>query len=120
MLDYNDLLVAVRQACVSMIQTMQLSTFEYGTVIRTEPLQIQCDQKKILTETQLVLTRNVTDYESELSVNWDTETTSEHSHEIEGKKKVTIHNALRNGDKVVLMKQHGGQKYLVIDRVVKI
>jgi hypothetical protein len=32
---------------------------------------------------------------------------------------MTIHNALKVGDEVILLKKKGGQKYLVLDRVVK-
>ena len=127
MFDYNDLLVAVRQACISMMQTMQLSTFVYGTVMSVAPLKIQVEQKIILTKAQLVLTRNVTDFETEVTVDWTTEnksggsgdsTFSSHNHAVKGKKKITVHNALQVGEKVVLLKQHGGQKYLVLDRAV--
>lgn len=129
MFDYNDLLVAVRQSCMTMMQTMQLSTFEYGTVTSVSPLRIQVEQKKTLTKAQLVLTRNVTDFETEITVDWTTgnrsggsgdSAFSSHNHDIDGKKKIKVHNALKVGDKVVLMKQHGGQKYLVVDRVVKV
>lgn len=129
MLDYNDLLATVRQSCVNTMQAMQLSSFEFGTVISISPLQIQAEQKKTLTKAQLVLTRNVTDFETEITVDWKTENKSggsgdssfsSHNHDIKGKKKILIHNALKTGDKVILMKQHGGQKYLVIDRVVNL
>jgi hypothetical protein len=45
--------------------------------------------------------------------------TDTHNHSTVGRKSIIIHNALKIGDEVVLMKQKGGQKYLVIDRVVK-
>jgi hypothetical protein len=114
---------------MTMMQTMQLSTFEVGTVTSISPLKIQVEQKKTLTKVQLVLTRNVTDFETEVTVDWKTESKSggsgdsafsSHNHDVKGKKKIKIHNALKVGDKVVLLKQHGGQKYLVVDRVVKV
>ena len=129
MFDYNDLLNSVRQSCMTMMQTMQLSTFEFGTVTSVSPLQIQAEQKKTLSKAQLVLTRNVSDFETEVTVDWTSENKSggsgessfsSHNHAIKGKKKITVHNALKVGDKVVLMKQHGGQKYLVVDRVVNL
>ncbi len=40
-----------------------------------------------------------------------------HDHNITGKKSLTIHNALKNGDKVILIRQHGGQKYVVLDKI---
>lgn len=40
-----------------------------------------------------------------------------HKHNISGRKSMTIHNALVNGDKVILIQQQGGQKFIVIDKV---
>lgn len=40
-----------------------------------------------------------------------------HAHEISGRKSLTIHNALKSGDKVILIRQHGGQKYVVLDKI---
>ena len=131
MFDYNDLVIAMKQSCKDMLNTMQLSTFEYGTVISSSPLKIQLEQKKTLTKAQLVLTRNVTDFETEVTVDWKTEETEntsavtgsmgefeKHLHGVRGRKKILIHNALQVGEKVVLIKQQGGQSYLVVDRVV--
>ncbi len=40
-----------------------------------------------------------------------------HNHNIDGTKLLTIHNALKSGDKVILIRQHGGQKYVVLDKI---
>ena len=106
----------------------QPSDYCLGQVIGENPLKISVEQKMTLGELQLVLTRNVTDFTTTMTVNWETEDKSggsgessfaSHNHPIVGEKQVTIHNALKVGDKVVLLKQKGGQKYLVLDRVVK-
>jgi len=34
------------------------------------------------------------------------------------RKKYTVHNQLKNGDKVILFRQQGGQKFVVLDKVV--
>jgi hypothetical protein len=41
-----------------------------------------------------------------------------HSHKVKGRMTVTVHNALKKGEKVLLMMEDGGQTYYVIDRVV--
>jgi hypothetical protein len=85
------------------------------------------EQKLILTPAQLVLTRNVTDFKTKVTIDWNTENKSggsgesafeSHNHSIVGTKEITVHNSLAVGDKVVLLQKKGGQKYLVIDRVV--
>lgn len=44
---------------------------------------------------------------------------SEHRHEIKNKKKMIVHNKLKVGEKVLLLKAYGGQKYVVWDRLSK-
>lgn len=92
----------------------------FGKVVNKSPLQVHVDQKITLGSAQLVLTRNVTDYETEVTMNWTTEKSvePEHNHEVKGKKKIKIHNSLKVGDEVVLLRQQGGQKYIIMDKVV--
>ena len=40
-----------------------------------------------------------------------------HKHSISGTKSITVHNALVTGDKVTLIQQSGGQKFVVLDKV---
>ena len=41
-----------------------------------------------------------------------------HAHSITGRKKIIIHNGLKIDDEVLLLRMQGGQKYIVIDKVV--
>ena len=84
----------------------------------------------VLSEAQLVLTRNVTDFDTMVTVNWESEddralhqhsisltdsandqitgkterADAKHSHELTGQKQITIHNALETGDEVILIR----------------
>lgn len=145
MLDANDLLNSIKKASTEAIDAGQPADFCFGKVTSTAPLQILVEQKMTLGAAQLVLTRNVTDFSTVVTVEWETEKeleafetlkidekdsgedeikfdikgeALEHSHKITGEKIITIHNALQIGDEVILLKRKGGQKYLVIDRVV--
>lgn len=40
-----------------------------------------------------------------------------HNHEIFGTRKVKIHNALKVGDKIALIRKQGGQSYFILDRI---
>lgn len=100
----------------------------FGKVISTSPLKISLEQKLILTAAQLVLTRNVVDYDLETTIDLLTEPTSggsgessfaSHSHAVSGKKTIRIHNALVVGDEVILLQMQGGQKFIVVEKVVK-
>ena len=122
MADYSYLIKIIKKVCVDTIKAEKPVTICYGKVINESPLKIQIDQKITLGDTQLVLTEKVTDYEVEVDVDWSTEPggTYTHSHTVGGKKKMTIHNGLHNGDEVILLRQQGGQRYIVMDRVVKV
>ena len=127
MLDANDLLIAIKKAAKEAVEAGQPWDFCFGKVTSASPLKILVEQKMTLGAAQLVLTRNVTDFKTKVTIDWTTGTKSggsgdssfaSHSHSVSGKKDITIHNGLAVGDEVILLKQKGGQKYLVLDRVV--
>ncbi|MCZ9313151.1 MAG: DUF2577 domain-containing protein [Methanocorpusculum sp.] len=150
MLDANNFLEIIKEIVKETVEAGQPSNFCFGKVTSASPLKILVEQKMTLGVAQLVLTRNVTDFKTKVTVDWTSETklgnhnhsvdiTSgtggdpshshsvsgntgnknlAHTHDITGKKEITIHNALAVGDEVILLKQKGGQKYLVLDRVV--
>lgn len=107
----------------------------FGEVVGKSPLKINVEQKMVLGEGQLVLTRNVTDYMTTVTVQWETEEEKirhkhagggsgdteyaeiPHIHSVIGTKNFLLHNALEVGDEVILIRQQEGQKYIVIDRI---
>lgn len=90
----------------------------FGDVLSVSPLQIDVEQKMTLGESQLILSRNVTDYMTEVTIRWDTLSENiTHAHDIEGRKQMTIHNGLLKGEKVILLRQQEGQKFVVWDRI---
>lgn len=133
MLDSKNLVELIKQISSETEETASPCSFCYGKVISAAPLKILVEQKLTLSEMQLVLTRNVTDFEMEITpLSWKTEkpkklneddtkddTIPDHFHDIkEERKKIKVHSALKAGETVVLIRQRGGQKYLVLDRVV--
>lgn len=129
MLDGNNLLEIIKKAANEANEASEPSDFCYGKVTSTSPLKILVEQRMELGKAQLVLTRNVTDFETDVTVNWKTENRAggsleaayeSHNHDIEGRKKILVYNKLKVGDEVVLLKKKGGQKYLVLDRVVTV
>lgn len=115
-----NLIEIIKKAAVDAVQASRPVNVVYGVVTSADPLKIQIDQKITLDEPFLVLTRNVTDYQVEVSMDHMTEVSGvdPHQHAITGKKTVTMHNALKLGDKVVMMMSQGGQSYVVLDKVV--
>lgn len=119
----------------------------YGEVVQEDPLQIKINELITLEDYNLVLTNSVKDYYVDVTVNWNTEDVnisgvdnhshigdggwgstgkvppstdinSKHKHPIKGRKKILIHNALKQGEKVIMVKMQGGQLYVVLDRIV--
>ena len=132
MADYNLLLNIVKRAATEATEASNPVNICFGTVISVAPLKILVDQKMILGTAQLVLTRNVTDFDAEISFNdqnikqkfttWDVGETIESSpskiaFKEKIKHKITVYNGLKVGDKVILLREQGGQKYIVLDRI---
>lgn len=131
----DDLVKVLKQAAVDAVNATKPTDITFGKVISTSPLKIQVEQKLILSSAQLILARNVTDYEVGVTVGWNTgnyshthtitdtymgggsASTDTHNHNVTGTKKMTIHNALSVGEMVIMMQMSGGQKYIVIDRI---
>lgn len=115
--DANELVKALKKAAVEAVDASKPVNVFFGVVVSASPLKINVEQKMVLGEAQLILARNVTDFKTSATVSWATETASSHKHDVSGKKEITIHNGLANGDKVILIRQQEGQKYIVLDRM---
>lgn len=124
--DANALVEAMKKASREEREASKPVQVYFGEVISKSPLNINVEQKMVLGENQLILTRNVTDFVTMISVNWETEdkaggeeeTASEtHAHRISGQKQIVVHNALETGDEVILIRQQEGQKFIVLDRI---
>lgn len=73
----------------------------FGTVTSVEPLEITVEQKLKLTEEFLVLTKNVKDYTVNVTMDWNTETTSlnaNHSHSTEVNSNISVSSDISPND----------------------
>lgn len=102
----DDLLKMIKKAAIEAVNASKPANVVFGKVISVSPLKIKVDQKLILGKSQVTLSKSVTDYR--LSVTSSDET-----------KTITVNNALKTGEEVILMQVSGGQKYIVIDRIGK-
>ncbi|MDR0925225.1 MAG: DUF2577 domain-containing protein [Hungatella sp.] len=116
----------MKKAAVEAVEATKPVYIYFGEVISVSPLKISVDQKMILGESLLILSRNVKDFKTTITVNWSTENKSggsgdssfaSHNHGITGKKEITVHNGLVVGDAVLLFRKQGGQKFIVFDKV---
>lgn len=114
---------------VIMDQTMQagkLSDYILGVVETESPLSIRIEQKETVTEEFLILTDAVRDYDVDIEVLHITENRAggsgdpafaSHNHDYTGRKKIRVYNSLHEGESVMLLRQAGGQEYVVLSRV---
>lgn len=79
----DDLVSLIKEIAVNSIKATNPSEFYYGTVIATNPLKVQVSSNLILEEPFLVVPKHLTDYEVEVTMNWNTEIVdTDHTHDI--------------------------------------
>lgn len=125
-LSANTLIKAVKQAAVDAVQAQKPMAIVLGEVVSVSPLKISVDQKMTLTSAQLILTNAVRDFTVSMTVDHNTDYASGgsgdeafayHRHAYSGTKNFTVHLALKKGEKVIMLRCDGGQKFIVLDRV---
>lgn len=125
-LDTNELVRLIKRAALEAVAASAPMAVCFGTVTSTEPLKITVDQKKILSTAQLILTSNVRNHTVRMKVQHETEAAaggsgdaafSSHKHGYTGEKSFELLLGLKTGEKVILLRCNGGQKYIVLDRL---
>jgi hypothetical protein len=105
------MLEAVKLLAYDVLQQENLTDICYGTVTETEPLKIVLEQKLELTESFLVLSQNVIKHTINYSMR------RKDSDENWVQYEMIVEKQLKKGERVILIKMTGGQRYVVIDRV---
>lgn len=122
----SNLTEALQQLAYNTFQAGKPADYVLGIVESGEPLVIRIDARETVTDSFLILTDAVRDYQVDISVSHTTENASggsgyaefaSHSHDYKGRKRITVHNALTAGESVVMLRQAGGQEYLVLSRI---
>ena len=132
---------AVKTAALDAMDNAKLCDLRYGTVVSVSPLKVKVTNQFILPQSLLIVPQHLTNYKIECTISTPSESNSyeteksvelkdegdpisEHTHKLtittsggESRQSITVHNALRVGDKVVLLRKQGGQSYLILDRI---
>ena len=106
MLDANDLLVGIKKASIDAVENLKPVNLVFGKVSSISPLIVNVENKLKLEKEQLVLPRTLSNYAVEIEIDGE-------------KRQMKIYNALKSGEEVILLRMQGGQRYLILDRVVK-
>lgn len=116
----------IKRAAMDAFNASMPSGVFFGTVLSSSPLKISVEQKMTLTDKQLVLSSLVQDFTVSMTVDHKTEdkaggsgdaSFASHNHDYKGTKSFRVHLGLSAGEKVILLRVQGGQKYIVLDRV---
>lgn len=99
----NDLRNALKILAQDTINAEKPVEVTFGSVKETEPLKIETEQRLVLTEEFIVVSENLK--EKTVQAFFDDRSV-----------KMKIDNSLKEGDTVIMLRQRGGQKYIVIDR----
>lgn len=105
MLDSSDLLKAIKGAAMDAVAQSKPTALVFGTVAGINPLSIKTESKITLSASHLYLTSAVQEEDVVMEANGYQQT-------------YTVHKELAVGESVILLRMQGGQKFLVIDRVV--
>lgn len=128
--DANELVETLKRAAVEAMEAKKPVNVYFGEVVSAAPLKINVEQKMMLGEKQLILSRNVTNFKTSITGGniknyYYTGSTTDsgtapvspsHVHAV-GKIEITVHNGLVVGDEVILIRQQEGQKFIVLDRI---
>lgn len=127
--DAVELMKTVKRAALDAVNASKPVEICFGKVTSASPLKILVEQKMTLGKEQLILTRNVTDFKTSITggniqnyyytgsnLSGSAPVSPPHVHAM-GKLQITVHNGLVVGDEVILLRQQGGQKYVVVDRI---
>ena len=112
----------IKQIAVDAVDNSKIPDLRFGTVMSESPLKVRVTNQFIIPESMLIIPQHLTDYEVKVTIDltyeWETQDESEHNHDIMiNQKKMKIHNKLKTGDKVALLRKQGGQSYFILDRI---
>jgi len=127
-----NLIEIIKQAAVEAVAASNPCAIMFGKVISTSPLKINVEQRLTLDESHLILTSSVRDYKTKISFdnpgiknivkNYSMDdipgTDYKLSYQQPIQNEITVYNGLKMNESVMLLQIQGGQKYIVLDRVV--
>lgn len=91
----------IKQASLGAVEAANPVAVLFGTVTKTNPLEVNVDQRFTLTNEFLIVPEQLTEYR--VTINGQN---------------VIIRRGLNVGDKVLLLRMQGGHRYVILDRVV--
>lgn len=121
---------AIKRAALDAVESSKPCDLRFGTVVSEAPLSIRISEQFTLPQAALIVPEHLTKHETKITITadygWKTQdektcaNEETHNHKIlSNEHKVMVHNELKIGDKVVLIRMQGGQFYYVAGRIPK-
>ena len=131
MLDSSDLMKIFKKAAIEAVKAEKPTEVTYGKVVSAEPLAVEVDAKITLGPKQLAMGETMQEYEAEVEMEVEelelelelvldkeiTAAVAKGNGKMKGKLK--LRRSLDVGTEVILVRQQGGQKYMIQDKVKK-
>nr|DAN55402.1 MAG TPA: Protein of unknown function (DUF2577) [Caudoviricetes sp.] len=123
--EYMKIVNTIKEIASTVISNGEPMEVIVGEVVSVSPLAIKIDPKLTVPEENIILTKNTCEWTMEMSVDHVTGNRAggggmaefaSHNHDYVGRKKYLVHNQLVMGDKVIMLKETGGQRYIALDR----
>lgn len=101
----SNLVQLIKHIAMDAVAAAKPCDYRIGTVMNVEPLKIKVSNSFILEEDFVQLSRNVTNYKTNIVIDGIT-------------RNCQIENKLKKDERVVMIRKAGGQEYVILDRVV--
>lgn len=129
-----DMVAVIQRVATQAVEASGPAGLYMGTVLSVSPLTVQLDQKMTVTAEFLMLSTLVQEFNVDMTVDHWTEDTNPptthshpdagvnsfdatHKHAYKGRKTFLVHLGLQAGERVFLIREQGGQRYLILDRI---
>jgi hypothetical protein len=121
----GNLVQLIKKIAMDAVRAAKMCDYVTGVVTSEDPLKVKITNSFEIGEEFLVVPQSMTDHEVEVTIKkeygWKTKNRSGGTGDdiVLENVKIMIHNALKAGDEVLMMRKSGGQEFVVIDKVVK-
>lgn len=102
----------IKRAAMDAVKASKPATILYGEVVTTSPLKIKVADNISLGREHLIVPERLTDYEVNMEYDEPVGDSFVHRRIL-----YTVRSALKVGDKVILVRDQGGQRFLIVDRL---
>ena len=121
----GNLVQLIKKIAMDAVRAAKMCDYVTGVVTSEDPLKVKITNSFEIGEEFLMVQQSMTDHEVEVTIKkeygWKTKNRSGGTGDdiVLENVKIMIHNALKAGDEVLMMRKSGGQEFVVIDKVVK-